>query len=117
MISEGFVIIPLVTGTNFLLSFPRTYSTPLSNAGRRYASYSADYHQDPCRGRMQQKTVSWHLSFISCPLQGSIPFPQNPLCTGSRSIYKLSGSQKAWHTAPAVFVSYFKGTEPVFTSQ
>lgn len=116
IISEGFAIIPLVTGTTFLLSFPWTYSNPLSNAGRWYASYSADYHQDPCRAGCSRKLFLGIYPLSPAHCKASVPIPQNTLCTCLQTIYKLSGSQKAWHTAPALFFSYFKGTETVFTS-
>lgn len=106
-ISEGFVIIPLVTGTNILLSFPWAHSTPLSSTGRWNTWYSADYHRDPCRGGHHRKLLLgiYPLSLAHC--KASVPVQQNTLCTCLQTIYTLSGSHKAQHTAPAFSFSQF----------
>lgn len=107
MISEGFVIIPLVTGTNILLSFPWTRFTPLSSAGRWNTRYSADYHRDPCRGGHSRKPFIGIYPLSPAHCKASVPIQQNTLCACLQTIYVFSGSQKAQHTAPAFSFSQF----------
>ena len=113
--SEGFGITPLVTGTNSLLPFPRTYSAPLSSAGR-WQLLTALIITTVWQGRCSRKLFLGIYPSSPAHCKASAPAPQNALCTSVQTIYKLSGRHKAWLAAPAFFFSYFRGIEPVLTT-
>lgn len=116
MISEGFVIIPLVTGANILLSFPWTRFTPLPSAGRWNTRYSADYHRDPCGEDIAENHFLAFILYLLPPAR--LLFPSNKThfvlaCKLSTRFLEARKPNTQLLLSPSLV---FKGTETVFIS-